>query len=91
MIKYETNNVRWSDESDGDEFWNGADGGDLIKAFVNRPKDYWNNPNERICIEDKIERLIDAVGLIADKTGINLLNVFDEADLQVQYRLQTGE
>lgn len=91
MIKYETNNVRWSDESRGDEFWVGADGGDLIKKWVNRPNDYWRDANERINIEQKIDRLMEAVGLIADKTGINLLTVFAEDDLQVQYRLQTGE
>jgi DnaJ-class molecular chaperone len=91
MIKYETNNVRWNDEARGDEFWVGANGGDLIKQIVNRPNDYWNNSNERIGIEQKLDRLMEAVGRIADKTGINLLEVFAEDDLQVQYRLQTGE
>jgi hypothetical protein len=89
MPKYETNNIKWSREADGDEFWCGATGGDVLKSYVTRPNDYtrWGEPLGKPTIELQIERLIEAVGEIADKTGINLLEVFHDSDLQVQYRL----
>jgi hypothetical protein len=89
MIKYQTNNVRYRDEPYDQPFWNGATGGDVIKSVVNRPKDYWDDPHEHIGIEEKIDRLMEAVGKIADKTGINLLDVFSEDELHIQYKLRT--
>jgi hypothetical protein len=89
MIKYETNNVKWNRELDGDEFWTGADGGDVLMQVVNRPKYYDSMKGPGI--EEKLENLVRAVGKIADKTGINLLEVFQEDERRLQYRLQTGE
>lgn len=89
MIKYETNNVQWNREADGDEFWCGATGGDVLMQVVTRPKYYDSMKGPGI--EEQLANLVRAVGRIADKTGINLLTVFQEDEVRVQYRLQTGE
>jgi len=89
MIKYETNNIRWNREPYGDEFWTGADGGDVLMQVVNRPKHYDSMKGPGL--EEQLENLVRAVGRIADKTGINLLNVFQEDEVRVQYRLQQGD
>lgn len=92
MPKYETNNIEWSRgpqrNTDGD-FWMGATGGDVIKSYVTRPTSYnrYGEGGDKPSIEQQLARLMEAIGEIADKTGINLLKVFDESDLQVQYRL----
>jgi hypothetical protein len=89
MRKYETNYEPWHSHGDTDKkFWSGADGADLIRSYVNRTVgSYGDRPG----IEQKLDRVIDALGLIADKSGINLLEVFDKDDLELFYRLRQGE
>lgn len=89
MPKYQTNHIEYNREADGDPFWFGATGGDVIKSYVMRPSGYnrWGEGEGTPSIELQIQRLMEAVGEIADKTGINLLQVFDASDLQVQYQL----
>lgn len=63
--------------------WQWAHGSDVISSYVGRQDYHGNNPG----IEQKLARIIEAMGLIADASGINLLDVFDKHDLEDVFRL----
>jgi hypothetical protein len=63
-------------------YWNGADGEDVIKSFVNNPDHNGNYPG----LEEKQKRIIEALGRIADKLGVDLLDVFDTSELESHFR-----
>jgi hypothetical protein len=89
MSKYERTwkANQWQTAPANDAHWSMADGGDLIRSYVSRPDYYGNLPS----IEEKLNRFIEAVGMIADHAGVNLLEVFDAADLQSFFRLYKEE
>jgi hypothetical protein len=60
-----------------DAHWLVADGSDVIKAFINRRGDRMG----RVSIEDKLDRLIDVIGRIADEANVNLPELFDKYEL----------
>jgi len=66
-----------------DAHWNGADGEDVVKAFVNKRDHNSDYPG----IEQQISRTLTAIGMLADKLGVDLLEVFDADDLDDFFRI----
>lgn len=62
--------------------WNGADGEDVVKSFVNNPDHNGDYPG----IEKRVQRTIEALGRLADHLGVNLLDVFDTSELESHFR-----
>lgn len=62
------------------------DGTDIVSDYVNN-----NNLYERSHTEVRIERLTQLIGNIADKLGINLLEVIDKHQLNEQYTYTKDE
>jgi hypothetical protein len=89
MSKYESTRKanQWEKAPSNDSHWSMANGGDIIKSYICRPNHHGNHPG----IEEKLNRLIDAVGMITDHAGVNLLEVFHETDLQDWFRLNKDE
>lgn len=70
--KYEMAHKRHG-EVPPDAYWQWADGGKVIETFVNHHGDRFG----RLSLEDKLERVIDAMGRIADAAGIDLPALFE--------------